>query len=374
MTVKGWSATDVETACHRALELAATLERYDAMYPPLWGLWTVLFLRGELEPGLGAAQRVLDMAVASGVPMIESTGRHATAYTHLYRGELAEALREAEAGIALFDLDQERVLADMFQLSSGVCLSTARASALWLMGRLDEAVEEWERMRQIAADLKHPPSLAAALAFDCHLSGYRWSYPGRLHEVRPVAEELVSLCREEGFALWHGVGCAYLGMALASAGDPEQARRQIVEGLELFQQTGARLTLVMMNLEAAEALLPHGEDPTPYLDAAEEEMEARAEGMMAPEIWRLRGRWHRIQGREAETRAAFAEARRRAADQGATLLELRALLDLVDVPDPDVGDVEELRTVYGRFTQGFGHPELQQAARLLSTDPVAADS
>ena len=112
--------------------------------------------------------------------------------------------------------------------------------------------------------------------------------------------------------------------------------------------------------------------PTAALDAAEAEMTARSEALMAPEIWRVRGQWHARQGRRPAAIAAFGEARRRAEAQGAGLLELRALLDLAELagsPGGDPGDLEaaltELGSVHGRFSQGHDHFELRRAADLL---------
>ena len=72
------------------------------------------------------ANEALDMALASGVPMLEVTGRHAVAYTHYYRGEWSEAIPHTEAALALYSLEQERALTSTFQLSSTVNLVAAR--------------------------------------------------------------------------------------------------------------------------------------------------------------------------------------------------------------------------------------------------------
>ena len=330
MTVNGWGSTSVRQACERARDLALELGRYDKIYPAAWGLWTYYFLRGEMDEAAVAAQSAHDMAEASGVAMIRLTGRHATAYTHLYRGEFEEALSEADAGLALFDLEQERVLAATFQLSSTVALRAARATSLWMLGRSAEAEREGKQMIQLGRELDHLPSLAAALAFQLHIGLCGgWSAEALTERIR-VADELRELCKDEGFFLWYAVALTYRGAAEAREGDAAQARALMDDGLAAFVETGARLTLVPMHVMCAQARIRLGEDEEALLllAAAQVEADARAERMWEPEIDRVRAG---ILGRRDDRVAAEDSLRRalgKARAQKASSLELRAALDL----------------------------------------------
>jgi predicted ATPase len=333
MTVNGWGSTSVRQACERARDLAIQLGRHDKLYAAAWGLWTYYFLRGEMDNAVITARSAHDMAEASEVPMLRITGRHATAYTHLYRGEFEEALREAEAGLALFDLEQERVLAATFQLSSSVALRTARATSLWMLGQLDEAEREGELMIELGRELGHLPTLAAALAFRLHIGlGGGWQ-PHVVEERIRVADELRVLCKDEGFYLWHAVALTYRGTAAAFEGDASQARAMMDDGLAAFIDTGARLTLVPMYAMCAEARILLGEDQEParLLAAAQGEADARNERMWEPEIDRVRAgllvRRGEAEAAEASLRRAFEKARA----QNASSLELRAALDLSEL-------------------------------------------
>lgn len=333
MTVQGWGANDVRHACERARELATRLSRFDKIYPPVWGLWTYYFLRGEMDEAATTAKAVLAMAEATAAPMIRITGRHATAYTHLYRGEFEQAVQEADAGLALFDLEQERQLAATFQLSSSVAVRTARATALWMLGQVDEAREERERMVRLGRELGHTPSRAAALAFQLH-SGlcFGW-HDMEVAEQLQVADELCTLSKDEGFVLWHAVALTYRGAALAVQGHEAQARSQIEHGLEEFMGTGSRLTLVPMNAMCAKAFMLMHDDERAWqlLDAAQVEANARNERMWEPEIDRLRAaiqfRRGDAAGAEASLRNAMAKARR----QKARSLEEWVERDLRDI-------------------------------------------
>lgn len=372
MTVYGWGSDDAETACRRALELAQALQRYDLYYPPLWGLWTVHFLRGEMDEALETANQVLEMAIASGVPMLEMTGRHASAYTKLYRAEFDAALEEADKGLALYAFDQEKELADTFLLSSTVCLRTTRATALWMLGQVDEALAEGERMIDLARKLGHVPSLAAALAFYLHLGGYRYSYLDQMYRLAGTADELVTLCKEEGFFLWQSVGQTYRGAITASEGEPALARTQMQEGWELFLQTGARLTEVLMNVIRAEAMYRLGDDEEGLrvLDEAADAMNNRSEALFAPEIERVRGRILAKNGELMVAETAYRAALALAGSQGALSLELRAALDLHELLRNDDEGHEAmllLADVLARFTEGLDQPEVMRAARLVAS-------
>jgi class 3 adenylate cyclase/tetratricopeptide (TPR) repeat protein len=369
MTVYGWGAAEVERACERALALSQDLQRFDRSYPPLWGLWTVRFLRGELASAMESAETVLQIALASGVPMIEVTGHHAAAYTLVYRGEFDRALEEADAGLSLYDFEQEKQIASTFLLSSSVALGASRAHALWMLGRVVEAEEEWERMLQLARDLQHRPSYAAALAFFLHGAGYRYSYTGQLGRLAGIADELTAIAKEEDFFLWYANASTYQGLISLAPGDA-RARAQVEEALELFAQTETRLTLVMMNILWAEALYRLGDNPEAFkrLDLAEDDMKGREEGFLAPDLWRVRGRLLARLGEQPAAEAAYRQAIDRAAAQHALSLELRAALDLYELQAED-GRAEEGRArlagLLERFTQGLDRPEPARAAAIV---------
>jgi class 3 adenylate cyclase/tetratricopeptide (TPR) repeat protein len=372
MTVYGWGSREVEESCERGLALARELNRPDLSYAPMWGLWSVRFLRGQMVPAMAAAESVLQVAQASGDPMIEVTGRHATSYTSLYRGEFQEALREADAGLALFDFDRENTLARTFGLSSSVCLLASRATSLWMTGRPMRAEREWQRMLELARSLHHPPTLAAALAFYLHGGGFRYSYIRAMDRLLEPADELITLSKDEDFFLWYSVGYTYRAIIAEALGERNQALALMDEGLELFEQTDSRLTLVLMNVLCAESFhrLGHSGRALDKLQVAETEMRERDEGLFAPEIWRIRGAILADKQDEVGAEASFREAIHRARQQNAVALELRAALDLYDLMVGQ-GRAEPSRDALSeplsRYSEGFDQPEPSRAAAILGT-------
>jgi len=369
MTVYGWGAAEVERACERALSLSQALSLPDRSYPPMWGLWTVRWLRGELVPALDAAEAVLDVAKAYGVPMIELTARHAMSYTRFSLGEFQQAIEEADAGLAMYDFDVEKVIAQVFLMSSSVSLHASKAHSLWMLGRLVEAEEEWAAMLELARRLDHRPSLAAGLAFALHGGGFRYSYLDQMGSLAGIADELLVLSEEEDFFPWYAVASIYRGIAAVALAEPDP-QKLMLQGMEMWEQTGARLTLVLLNVLCAEAFHRLGDDDEAFrrLEFAEAEMRERREAVLAPDIWRVRGRLWAQQGDRRAAGAAYREAIALARAQQAVSLELRAAIDLYEL-EAGNGRAEEagklLAGVLQRFTQGLDRAEPVLAAALL---------
>jgi hypothetical protein len=213
------------------------LNRPDRLCPPVWGLWTNLFVGGLLDRALVVANEALAMAQASGVPLLEVTGRHAVADTHYHRGEWAEAIPHAEAALALYSVEQERALTSTFQLSSTVNLVAALGSSLWMMGHQDRALQEVDRMIAIARDLNHPSALSNALGVACYMLTFNHDPPRMLR----YAEEVKSFAREEGWELWYAVGVMSGGWARLRMGHRVGGLRKLFEGVALFRATRSDL-------------------------------------------------------------------------------------------------------------------------------------
>jgi class 3 adenylate cyclase/tetratricopeptide (TPR) repeat protein len=372
MAVYGWAAKEVEQACERALSLARQLGREDLSLIFMWGLWSVLFLRGEMVAATAAIESVVEGARASGVQMFTEASYAAASFTSLWRGDFDRAQEEAEAGFAALDLSQEKMLAAIFSLSTALGLYSSRAVTRWMGGEPREAEVNWQRMVEIARDLEHPPSLAAGLGYVLHQAGYRYSYTQQLHLVSDIVDELSTLSKEEDYFLWDAVASMYRGLIMAERGDSNLAMTAIAEGFELLEQTGCRLTMVTMNVLWAEALHRMGHDDLALekLAAAETDMKVRAEGLFAPEIWRVRGSVLAGRGDQVEAEAAFKEASRRARLQGARMLELRAALDLFELKEQQ-GRAEEARAqvaeVLSGISQDVDQVELARAAAIVGS-------
>jgi class 3 adenylate cyclase/tetratricopeptide (TPR) repeat protein len=369
MSVDGPGSSHVRDACERAHALASRLERDDKIYPSLAGFWYNHFLRGEMDEAVVAAREALRFAEASGAPPLRLTARRMTGYTHLERGEFEEALSEAEAGLALFDPEREREMVATFGNSMTASLQIVRATALWMLGRGDEAARARAIAIRFARDLDHVAVLAQALASWLHMSlCFEW-YTLAVDEVVSVADEVRALCEDEGFVMWHGVATVYRGAAAAVQEDAPLADALIRDGLVEFARTGSRLTLVAMNVLCARARLLLGEpdEAGRHLDQAQIEADTRNERMWEPEIDRTRASLYLHRGDVAGAEASLRQALAKAHGQKARALELRAALDLHELL-ADNGRNGEVRALVeglvSAFDRGSTQPEVTRAMAL----------
>lgn len=366
MTLYGWAAPTVAQACERARALCLHLERPEKLYSPVWGLWTNLFVGGQLDRAMTVANEALAMALASGVPMLEVTGRHAVAYTHYYRGEWAESIAHSEAGIALYSLEQERVLTTTFQISSTVNMVAGLASSLWMTGHQDRGLEELDRMIAMARDIAHPSALSNALGVACYMLTFHHDAPRMLKH----AQEVKSFARVEGWELWYAVGVMSSGWARLRLGNREDGLRELFEGVALFRATRSELMGPTVAVIHAEGLRAAGRDAEALdmLAATAESAQLGHVGVLLPDVYRLIGEIHMQANALDKAEAAFLRALETARAQQALSLELRAALScqqLFEMTGRFQEGVSLVRQCYDRFTDSFDQPDLRAARELL---------
>ena len=329
MTVRGWASEEVETACARARDLAVELEDYTQLFAAMWGLWSVLFLRGELNECMAVAREIDAMAQGSGVPMLMTAADHAVGYAHFWRGEYHEALERAEAGMARFDREVEIAIMKTFQLSSSGAIQTFRACSLWMVGREAEAYTAFEEALEFVASLNHPPTSAYGFG----TSGQTltmWRDWDRLAEIAGRGKRYSD---DEGYELWSTVAEVQAGLALAFKGEIEQGLNAVRIGRDRFLSTRTVITDVMHHPSVGELLITagHGDACIEAMSAAIADAERRGERNYLSEVYRVRGEARREVGDWDGARVDFEAAIAIAESQGAVPLlrwARRSLLDL----------------------------------------------
>jgi hypothetical protein len=370
MAVFGWAAPEVERTCQRAIDLAGRLGAHDRVFAPLFGLWTNQFVGGRLGMAIETAKDALGMALKSGDPMLEIMGRHATSYTHYYRGEYGASIAEAQAGAARYSLDVELQIAGAFQLSSSICSMTAKASSLWMQGHQHEGIALMDEMLALARSLRHPPTTAAALAFTMFFNLYDRDWQ-RLFEV---ADATFHLSQAEGFAMWIANAGLHRGRARMGLGQVDAGVAEVLEWGALFRQTGSGVVecSVTSMISEAEHVAGRPEDALVLSAEGERRAEAGLVRVMQPEIYRTRGNILRDLDRFDAADKSYEHAVACARAQGARSLELRALTSLLDLrlSRGRAGNLPtELRLLMTHMTSQQERPDLVAARELLARVP-----
>src|SRR5262249_55328424 len=157
MATIGWAAPQVEKSSERLRDLAMATGDVAKLYQATWSLWTGYFLRGQLDPALEVARQVLDMALKSGDPLLRITGHHAVGFTHERRGDYADAIRHADEGLALFDLEREKRIVAQFVFSSTCAILWFRGQSQLATGQVKGGLESVRRAADLVDELHHTP-------------------------------------------------------------------------------------------------------------------------------------------------------------------------------------------------------------------------
>jgi predicted ATPase len=387
MAIKGWASLEVERSCRRGRELGELCGNFRATYGFLWGLWTNLFLRGQLQQALDAGRQVLKLAETVTIPDSEEPSRkaaanlrvmahHAVGYSHFYRGEFQQALEHAEAGLTLqvvgkqreFNLEGERDIVRDFQFSSSAALRIIKGCSLWMLGFADKGPREVDAAITLTHQLKHYPSNAYALA--ASLLSHHYSLD--LERTAEAAEQLLALAGQESFEIWSPFALMFHGWVLTESGREEEGIAETRRGIAQWQATGSFLNQTIAMAMLARSLRRAGrlDEAITVLDAEIIEAFDRTELHFAPELHRLKGEILHDQGMPAASEASLKQAIDLARAQNARMLELRATVSLGRIL-AQTGRHHlarsRVKTVCNTLTEGALTPDFQDAQALLTS-------
>jgi tetratricopeptide (TPR) repeat protein len=327
MATMGWAAPEVEHASVRLRDLSATKQDRPRQLQAMWGLWTVDFLRGRLKHALEVASEVLTMAEYVRDPLFQTVGHQAVGYTHFYRGEYEQALHHAAEGLALFDLDRERQLISIFQLSMSSAMRCFQTKSLQVLGRTEEAADSFRRWEELLDKLRHAPSRAYALTMQC----YYFHGQDDFERVHQLATEAHALSLQEGFALWLPITDTFLAWAEARQG---RSATEAVEKIKLakveIDRSLTHLTDVELTATLAETLLLANR-PQEVFQVTEPVLELAKHGALGhylPELFRLQGEAAKAQGDWKRAVALYRTAIASASEMHSKVLEGRAIAAL----------------------------------------------
>jgi predicted ATPase len=394
MATKGLGAPEVEQTYTRARELCQQMRETPQLFPVLYGLWGVYLLRAELQTALELTEQLLSLAQRDQDQELLVEAYRGLGVTLFWLGEFASARPHLEQGLALYDLQKHRSHAFLYhQIDPGVgCLSHA-AWALWLFGYPDQAARKSQEALALAQELSHLHGLVLALWFAaCFHQSRR-----EMQAVQELAESIITLSTENGFAQFLAYGTILRGWALAMQEHGDDGIAQIRQGLAAFRATGAELVRPYFLALLAEAHWKAGkvEEGLSVLTEALALVEKTGERMWEAELYRLRGELllrmgeegrvgETESGREGEVtkityspippfspsspQECFHRAIQVARRQQAKSLELRAAMSLSRLWQKQ-GKKEEARKmlseIYGWFTEGFETADLKEAKALL---------
>ena len=253
---KGHAHPEVAEMLGLARNLIAETEAAGSMlhFSVLYGLWVAQYLGGEPIAALKQASEFLSLAQSQTQSGLVLVGHRLLGSALLFTGDYPRGLSHLDRAVALYRPQEHAEFAFRFGADIGITAQCVRAWALWHRGYADQAQRAFEGGLNQARHSRHRHTLAYALIYKglTALSA-RWAA-----ETEEAANELVSLTREHGFALFLGYGLLLQAAATTLRGHGEAAEERIREGVTAMQTTGAnRRESIVLGL-LAEALALQG--------------------------------------------------------------------------------------------------------------------
>jgi DNA-binding SARP family transcriptional activator/predicted ATPase len=350
---------------------------------------SLLTSTGRLEEALLVAERMLDAATQSGEEAFMAHAHWRFGLIHHLMGDLKEA--EGHFDWVLAWLTPERGAELRAALGYDVTAHTLAFSAMneWLLGYPEKALARSTRAVTGALEQGDLFGQACASAVGSIILFLLRSGRTALQER---SELCYRLCLQQGFASWQAYAEVFLGWLAVMRGEPEcdAAIERMRTAIAAWQSTGMiigadGLVVVLADGCLAAARRCRAGDSTLRASRLAIGL-AAVEPLLGPrvpcgqsyqaELYRIRGELLlERDGRAAaeEALACFQQAMQLGRDQGALAWELRAATSLARLRqrqgEDSAAELAEarssLREVFGRFTEGFAFPDLQDAAALI---------
>ena len=394
-SVSGYTSSETEKAYLRAQELCDKAGRVGENFFVHHGLWAFHLVCGRLQVALERARALHEAAKERGDTLMVLDGHYALGCTLADLGASEEALAHLEAGIAVDAANPSRPPSYHAGMELGITTPSFSVMQLFLLGRLDAALERARATAEKARRLGHPLSIAFTLYY------VTWVHVNRGEAARAAesARELVKLSEEHG--LFFGpLGAAMLGWALdqeaslvaawraprpnepeASPAADEDFER-VAASLHLYRGSGALLNVpfLIWLVALGHARRRRFTEARASVDEALRIAAETGETWWNAELLRLSGELALAAAGSAaaadearrEAEAAFRRAGEVASSQKALVLELRAAASLARLLKEEKrkdAAREALAPVLGRFSEGRASGDLV-AARALAAELV----
>jgi class 3 adenylate cyclase/predicted ATPase len=369
MATKGWAAPETERAYLRAEWLAETGATPEQQFALLVGLFSLLFVGGNLSGARERQKPIWDFVDRHPDPVFLLEAIHHDWSVALSAGELEASQRQVERGLELFESKLRWAAVPLYSAHHpAVCGYAWDALLSWLRGRPDAARRCVERAVSLANELGD--AMSAAFALYVKALVHRMMLEPKL--ALEIAGAAINTAEDVGFLYVLRHARVVKGWALTELGRAEEGVGQIREETDALSANREELWLTLSLATLADACLRAGriEHGLKAIGDALELVRRSGECFWEAEINRLRGELLLGQSPSdpALARASVEHAIKKARQQGAKSLELRATTSLARMlKSTDRRDEARamLAEIYNWFTEGFDTADLKEAKALL---------
>jgi tetratricopeptide (TPR) repeat protein len=253
MLTQGFAAPDVEANGTRMLELceAAGTGAVEQQFPALWALWTFYEVSANYARAAEMGQRLSALADLTGDSGMRLAAHTAVGAAVLMRGQLDEARREFEAGLAVYDPARHAPLAMLFGQDAGAMCASFLAWVHSLDGAADQARARARQSLDLCDALKQPSTrgfVETVLATWCCLEG-------AFDQAVVHADAVIRLAAEQGMPHWDAQATITRGWALAGLGRGAEGIDTMQRSIQALLAIGSRASMTFYWAGLAEAQL-----------------------------------------------------------------------------------------------------------------------
>ncbi len=320
IATKGYAAADVETNYEAARELSQRTGDQKSLFISTRGLWNFIYDRGQLEKSFRLANELVDLANHANQPTNSALALRALGATYMSLGNFDEALLVYDTCLAAARELPLSAAIESHGESPQIVAQQYRGLVLCVQGNYEEGVRAGEIAVEQARGLRHPITLAFAIAILGFIRLLGRDYDGC------VANELEvdRLARENGFVFWQAHTQVFLGCALVHKGDLGQSMEMVRLGIENWRKTGALLHVPTWSSFLADAALEVGNLPVAESAVADGLLLATKNNdkFALAELQRLKAMIMARKGELGQARSILMNAADIARRQGATLVRV----------------------------------------------------
>jgi len=367
IAAQGFASPDVGRAATRARDLCAGFGDAPEVFQALSQINLFYATRPDYRKALEIGEVSLKIAEKLGDPMLKAIAYYQTCWPRLNLGDQTRALEMLERLNAVYDPEKHGYLAYVFGYDLGILSLAFTSWCLWLLGYPEQAAERMDDAIIQARKREHPHTLAFALVGAIAMQWFLRHPEG----IDRYVDELEPVSYENDFIFWIGHVLIYRGEQKVLAGEIEAGVAKMQEGMATARATGSETCLTRLTARMAAACLKAGalEEGLKFADEGLAFKDQFEEVYMEPELLRLKGELLRARGAEdEEVERYFQNAVQIAREQKVKSWELRAVMSLCRLRLAQGRGKEAkplLEDVYGRFSEGFDRPDLQDAKVLL---------
>jgi tetratricopeptide (TPR) repeat protein len=363
---KGYTASEVEEACSRAMELYREIGESPQLFVVLGRLYSIYYNRGELEIALELAKRMLTLAESRGDPVSLLWGHYVLGFTLQSLGSFKAARGHLEQSIAYYDARRGGTYG--YVQDPGPTALAMLSHVVHSLGYSDQALKKMQQAVAMARNLSHPFTLAWVLKSAGELNWRR----GEMLAAEGLWDETFTLCTQQGFTPLLQSTSLLLGFALVEQGRGEEGIAKVHNAL--YSMTD---TLILEDklrglrfLALAQGKAGLADQGLAKIDEAVALAKKTKESGHESGLYLVKGQLLLMKDPRALRKAqqCFSTAIGIARDQRAKSDELAAVTHLARLLGSN-GRREKARAmlseIYNWFTEGFDTADLKDAKALL---------